>query len=164
MEMGVLLIVIVIGGLALLLLAWRIKQSGQATALPYQKKQYLLSRAEHDFFSILQRLFADQYYIFPQVSLNSVLYVDRRGGEFVHYFNKIRQKSLDFVLADKVYLTPLLVIELDDRSHTAPGRVARDQFVDSALNMAGVRFLRVPNRRVYDVPELERQIRTALAR
>lgn len=149
----------------LIILAFFVKKSSQATKelSPYIQKQYFMSNAEKDFFLLLTRIIGERYYIFSQVSLNSLLTVDRQGKEFIHYLNKIRQKSVDFVLVEKNTMRTLLVIELDDRSHLKPERMARDQFVDATFAAAGLKLLRIPNQRQYDSTALSGQINTALA-
>lgn len=151
---------------ALIILAFFVKKSGQKTAQeisPYIQKQYFMTNAEKDFFLLLTRIIGDRYYIFSQVSVNSLLTIDRSGKEFIHHLNKIRQKSVDFVLVEKNTMRTLLVIELDDRSHLKPERVARDQFLDAAFAAAGLKLLRIPNQRQYDYSALSQQINAALA-
>ena len=50
----------------------------------------------------------------------------------------------DFVLADARTLEPLLVIELDDKSHWQTDAQECDKFKDAVLDVAGVPLLRVP--------------------
>jgi very-short-patch-repair endonuclease len=51
-------------------------------------------------------------------------------------------KHLNCVLADASTLAPLLVIELDDKSHWQEDVQKRDAFKNAALASAGVRVLR----------------------
>lgn len=55
---------------------------------------------------------------------------------------KIRQKHVDFLICNKS-LTPILVIELDDSSHSREDRRERDEFLDGAFGEAGIRVLHI---------------------
>ncbi|MEK7538445.1 MAG: DUF2726 domain-containing protein [Patescibacteria group bacterium] len=111
--------------------------------LPYMKKSYLLTRAEHEFFVILEKAVEGQYYIFPQLALDKIVLLSGKGSLKSGYRNKIDLKSVDFVLFDKQNISPILVIELDDPSHEKPERQLRDGFVDRVLNHCGIPILHV---------------------
>lgn len=109
---------------------------------PYEKKKYLLTIAEKNFYDILSLAITDtNYYICPKVRLADIIYVgktDKRQS----YFNKIQSKHIDFLLCDKNSLSPLLAIELDDSSHLKDDRIDRDAFLDKALKSAGLKLIR----------------------
>lgn len=163
--MDLFFIVICVVVAALVVLAFFVKKSSQAAKeiSPYVQKQYFMTNAEKDFFLLLGQIIGDRYYIFSQVSVNSLLTVDRQGKDFIHYLNKMRQKSVDFVLVEKNTMRTLLIIELDDRSHLKPERMARDQFLDETFAAADLKLLRVQNQRHYDFDALRYQINAALA-
>lgn len=54
------------------------------------------------------------------------------------------------------------MIELDDRSHEAEDRQIRDDFLNKALEAAGIPILRVKNRSIYDEAGLASEMRTLL--
>lgn len=60
--------------------------------------------------------------------------------------NSIQLKHIDFLLCDSSNTKPLLVIELDDRSHDRPERRERDEFLDRACAAAGLAILHIPCR------------------
>ena len=111
--------------------------------LPYQKKIWLLTRAEREFFNVLERAVAGQYYIFPQLALDKIVMLDGKGSLKGGYRNKIDLKSVDFVLFDKQNISPVLVIELDDYTHQRPDRQKRDGFVDRVLNHCEIPILHI---------------------
>ena len=51
---------------------------------------------------------------------------------------EIDRKSVDFVLFDKEYFSPFMIIELDDSSHEREDRKIRDGFVDSICQKAEI--------------------------
>jgi very-short-patch-repair endonuclease len=87
-----------------------------------------------------------------------LLLVDRGRKDYMHHFNRIRQKSVDFVLVDKSSMTTTLAIELDDRSHNYPDRIRRDEMVNQAFRAAGLPLLRITNQRTYDESTVQHTI------
>jgi very-short-patch-repair endonuclease len=61
-------------------------------------------------------------------------------------------------LCDPKDLSVQLVIELDDSSHQAARRRARDGFLDKALEAAEVRVLHFPAKRTYSVQDIREAI------
>jgi hypothetical protein len=117
----------------------------------YVKRNYLMSKAEHEFFKALQETVKDKYYIVPQVQLSKIVEVNHYEHQKRKYFNKIDRKSVDFVLFNKEYFTPYMAIELDDSSHMLPPREVRDDFVGSMLERVGIKLIRVPVAKSYDL-------------
>lgn len=114
-------------------------------AYSYRRKGSLISDAEHKFFDVLVSSVGNQYYIFPQVHLSDLLDHDVVGQNWRGAFSHINGKSVDFVLCDKQGIAPLLVIELDDRSHTREDRELRDEEVERILKESGLPLLRFEN-------------------
>lgn len=128
----------------------------------YLKKEYLLTKTEVQFFRLLEQIVKDQYYLFPQIHLASLLQVKSDERNRIGYFNRIIRKSVDFVICDKEYLKPLLAIELDDESHYRSDRQERDQFVNQALNSVGLKSLRIRVASSYNFEELKSQVLQSL--
>jgi very-short-patch-repair endonuclease len=126
----------------------------EESKLPYVRKNWFLTKAETEFFKILEQAIANRYYIFPQVRIIDLLLVKGAGKNRYKYRNKIDRKSVDFVIVGKNNLNPLLAIELDDSSHNYSGRMDRDNFVEKIFKDAGLPLLRVDFRKSYNVPEL----------
>lgn len=51
-------------------------------------------------------------------------------------------------------MKPLIGLELDDRSHQRPDRIARDQFVNAAFAAAQLTLIHVPCRASYNAQEI----------
>lgn len=128
----------------------------------YIKKDFLMSRAEHEFFDILISIVGNEYHIFPQIHLPTILNHKVTGQNWRGAFRHIDEKSVDFVLCDKKYIKPLLVIELDDKTHQDPFRVERDLEVESILKEAEVPILRIENRGSFNKDQIANQIFNAL--
>ncbi len=154
-------IIIIITVLFILISLWLlvyIKKAKGKSKYPYSKKDYLLSKAETSFFRVLEQAIGNKYYIFPQVHLSDLVYVKSSRGEYYKYFNKIDRKSVDFVLAEKNNLTPVLAIELDDNSHNYKNRIDRDNFVEDVFKNAGVPLLRIKCVASYDIQKIRTRI------
>lgn len=104
---------------------------------PYKKADLLTSR-EKEFYLRLKEI-ADKYnlHINSKTRLADIVNVNGFVGT-QQYFNKIKAKHIDFVLADKTNMNTLLAIELDDNSHLKASRIERDCFVDNVLTGAGI--------------------------
>ena len=128
-----------------------IKKEEQTANLPYTKKPYLMTNAEREFFKVLHLAVQDKYYIVPQVQLSKIVEVKGKEKWHYEYKNKINLKSVDFVLFDKEYFTPQVVIELDDSSHEREDRKERDVFVDSVMEKISIRIVHIKTSYKYDV-------------
>lgn len=94
----------------------------------HRKREYLTTANERKLFYALQRALTREYLIHCQTSLIALV-------EPLHFKDRPRawSRRMDFVITDKTSKI-LAVIELDDASHRHPKRVARDQYVNYALN------------------------------
>ncbi|MGI9012714.1 MAG: DUF2726 domain-containing protein [Phycisphaerales bacterium] len=139
--------------------------SGSARAVasfPYQKKDWLFSKAERSFFGVLQHVVADRSIIFAKVRLADLVFITKGAANRQSHQNRINMKHVDFVLCDPDSVKPLLVIELDDSTHDQSKRQARDAFVDQTLAAAGLPILHVRAQQAYNAAGLEAAIRAKL--
>lgn len=128
-------------------------KSAEKEMLPYRLKDNILSPAELSFFKVLQQAVQAEVKLCPKVNLGDLFYVSKPHGNLA-YRNKIDRKHVDFLLCDSKTIKPLLGVELDDASHLRKDRQARDQFVDSVFEAAGLPLLHVKVARGYRVPEI----------
>jgi len=127
--------------------------------LPYLRRTALLRPGERAFLPTLQQACSTRSLIFTQVQLSKLIYPRAGIPRWQSYQNKIDRKSIDFVLCHPTTLVPQLIIELDDKSHTREDRQQRDDFVNRALNAAGIPLLRIRAASTYNPAALEQQIR-----
>jgi len=128
----------------------------------YKRREYFMTRAEHEFFDVLIEIAGEVYFVFPQVHLPSILNNRVVGQSWDAAFLHINQKSVDFVLCDKEFLAPMLAIELDDYTHQRPDRMLRDQEVERMFKEAGLPLLRIENHGYFDASEIAEKINDAL--
>lgn len=124
----------------------------------YQRKEFFMTRAEHECYDALCVAVGERYHVFPQVHLPCIADYKVVGQKWSHAFFHISQKSVDFVLCDKAYISPKLAIELDDRSHERPDRQIRDREVERILAEAGLPLLRLKNHSSFNPSELSQKI------
>jgi hypothetical protein len=70
-------------------------------------------------------------------------------------FNRIQSKHVDIVACDPATLSIQFVVELDDSTHSQSRRQSRDQFVDNALQAAGVPVVHVTAKKGYSVQDIQ---------
>src|SRR5476651_2690832 len=117
-------------------------ETKEAPVYSYGRKDFIMTKAENDFFGILKELLQDRYQIFPQVHLTSLLDEKKVRQNWNAARSHINRKSVDFVVCDKTYTRPLLAIELDDYSHDAEERRNRDVEVERIFENANMQLLR----------------------
>ena len=130
----------------------------------YDRKNFFLTRAEHECYDALVEAVGAEYRIFAQVHLPTLVDHTVRGQDWRAALAHINRKSVDFVLCDKAYLSPKLAIELDDKSHERSDRQERDREVERILRDAGVTLLRIENRGNFNPDELKGLITKSLGR
>jgi hypothetical protein len=110
---------VVIAALGIVQIVFETSKRKHKSAVKYRygRKDFFMNRAEHEFFDILIDELEGKYYVFPQVHLSTILEHRIQGQDWRAAFGWINSKSVDFVICDKVYIKPLLAIELDGRSH-----------------------------------------------
>jgi very-short-patch-repair endonuclease len=158
---------IIIGIIVVIAIALAVARGGFAEVeekakYRYNRKNFFLTRAEHEFYDVLVEAVGAEYRIFAQVHLPTLVDHTVRGQDWRAALAHINRKSVDFVLCDKAYLSPKLAIELDDKSHERPDRQERDREVERILREAGVPLLRLENRGSFNPNELAQKIKETL--
>ena len=133
--------------------------SAAKPALPYCRVQGVLSKGERAFWVPLFQAVKGKYRIFCKVRLSDVICCPSEHPEEPRWFRKIGRYHVDFVVCEPDSTYPLLVIELDDRSHRGSDRNRKlDEWKDEVLRAARLPVYRVPARKAYDVLELAQTI------
>jgi very-short-patch-repair endonuclease len=128
----------------------------------YKRRNWFLTKAEHEFYDALVKAVGNDYIIFAQVHLPTLLDEKVVGQNWKAAFRHISLKSVDFVLCDKAYISPKLAIELDDKSHERADRVDRDIEVERILKGADMPLLRIQNHGAFNPQDLAQKIRNTL--
>lgn len=129
----------------------------------YKKKTYITTKTELELYKILLGI-CEKYKLalFIQVALYELIMVNERpySREYAKYFNSIRAKSIDFVIADKETTRIRLCIELDDPTHKKKKRIERDNFINSLFEELQIDLLRIDASNEYNINEIESKIRS----
>lgn len=129
----------------------------------YGRKEYIMTKAEYDFFLMLNEVLRGDYHVFPQVHLSSLLDEKAvKGQNWDAAFRHINGKSVDFVVCDRRYAKPLVAIELDDSSHDNSGRKIRDEEVERIFATANLPLLRFSGHENLSIPDIEDRLRQVL--
>lgn len=129
--------------------------------LSYKRKDFLLNIAERKFFEGLQQIIPDNYVVFPQISLKSIVEVNG-AQNFRTSQNKIDRKIIDFVIFDKPYYKPILAIEYDGSTHNRTDRQERDLFVDSVLESSGIKIVHVKHEKNINFEMIKEELNNIL--
>lgn len=99
----------------------------------YGRKESMLTRPEYDFLQLLRDIEPQKYEVVPQVALVNI--IDKKTN--TSYRNELF-RVCDYCFVDRVTFEPLLLIELNDRSHLRPDRQNRDAKVAALCAAAGM--------------------------
>lgn len=131
----------------------------------YRRVGSLLTPAEMAFHNTLRRCVMPEQVIYAKVRLADILNVASFRGmsrsQYLTLFNRINRKHVDFVICEINTLRPMLIIELDDRTHQRADRADRDRFLDRACQDAGLPVLHVRNGS-YNLQSLTQRVKDAI--
>ena len=120
----------------------------------YNKKEYLLTQQELKFFKLIKNITEkNNLNIFSQVALYEIV-----TSKNIKDFNKIKSKTIDFVITD-VNSKIKLCIELDDTTHIKENRQQRDKFLEELFEQLNIKLIRIPVQSYYNLKDIEEKIK-----
>lgn len=123
----------------------------------YEKKEYLLTPTELKFYKLLKTITDElNYTLFTQIALYEIVNCKNYKN-----FNKIKSKSIDFVITEKNCKIKLC-IELDDKTHNTNKRIERDTFINDMFKELDIKLLRIPVQNFYNLEELKQKIQESI--
>lgn len=126
----------------------------------YMKKIALLTENEKKFYNVLYEIInKEEILIQTQVVLYDIIGTKLKND--YSSFNKIKSKSIDYVLVNKNFEI-LLCIELDDYTHNKSERIERDNFINKIFEETDIKLLRVAVEQNYDTESLRNIINSYL--
>jgi len=142
--------VLIIVGLMVLMRPMEMAQDSQA----YLKKPIMTDNEKEFFERLIEAL--PYFYVFPQVAMGAILQPAATRQDKRNY-HRIRgtfsQKMVDFVVCDAA-LNIVVLIELDDRTHSSE----KDGERDAMTNQAGYATLRFNSKRKPTVVEIAKAV------
>lgn len=104
----------------------------------YKAKPCLLTNTELKYFEAFKRILqGTRYLLIPQVCLSSI--IERKGK---HKFQSELSRIVDFCIFTEDY-KPILVIEINDKTHVRRDRKSRDNKVKYILKSAKIQLLTI---------------------
>ncbi len=156
---AVIVLVVVMAAILLPLRKKADKSGGKAEfEYAYTRKQFIMTKAENEFYGVLQQAVGTNYLIIPQAHLDLFLDHHVKGQSWKGALSKIQRKSVDFLICSRGYYSPLVAIELDGTSHTEDERMARDDFVDGICKNAGMPIVHILSNGRYESNELVQKL------
>ena len=104
----------------------------------YITKESLTTECENKFYKILKDNFSDKYEIHPQVPLSSVI---EKQKTFDNQYQNELYRIIDFGIFSKDTLKPLLLIEINDKTHKNKERIERDNKVKEICEIANIELI-----------------------
>jgi hypothetical protein len=135
-------------------------KGSKQTVTPYELNGPLFTPAERSFYGVLKLACEDEAVVFGKVRIADILKPTKglNRSEWQIAFNKISAKHFDFVLCNPKDLSVIAVIELDDKSHSQPKQIKRDEFVESACETARLKLHRFKASASYAVDEIKKEL------
>ncbi len=132
----------------------KIKEMPETTEINYnnyyEKKEYLLTKNELYFYKTLKQATDElNLNLFVQVSLYAII-----KNKNYKDFNKIKSKSIDFVITEKNCKIKLC-IELDDTTHKETKRIERDEFLSKLFKDLNIKLIRIKVNNYYSIEQLK---------
>lgn len=131
------------------------------SAHDYAKVPQLLTPTELGFYQVLTDALPTEYTCMTQVALNRLIKVQkpRFGAAWRDpRWNRIAQKSIDFVVVRRSDLRVMVLIELDDASHQKAQRQQRDTFLDTVCANINLPIIHIPVQSHYQRNELQMRL------
>ncbi len=126
----------------------------------YRKKRYITTQNELNMYRKLLNICKKYNLILlTQVALYEIIEVNlpKDNKDYIKYFNKIKSKTIDFVIVDEDTTRIRLCIELDDYTHNYKNRIIRDEFINNLFKNLDISILRITSKQ--DIEELEKYIK-----
>lgn len=126
----------------------------------YRTKRYVITLTELSFYNILLEIAKElDLILFSQVSLYNIIETKYNNQSA---FNKIKSKTIDFVLVDKSNCRIKLCIELDDYTHNRYDRIERDKFINKLFEDLEIDLIRFKASNYYNKDALKKRIEESI--
>lgn len=126
----------------------------------YKPKRYIITLTELNFYNILLEIAKElDLILFSQVSLYNIIETKYNNQAA---FNKIKSKTIDFVLVDKNNCRIKLCIELDDYTHNRYDRIERDKFINKLFSDLEIDLIRFKASNYYNKEALKKRIQESI--
>jgi hypothetical protein len=131
----------------------------------YVLKSSLFTPAERSFLGCLDSVLPPDTRLFAKVRLADLFDVERTPDRSARQsaLNKINSKHVDFILCRIDDLSPILAIELDDKSHEREDRQKRDLFLDEIFAASNLPLIRFKVQKTYRTEDIAQKLNEAMS-
>lgn len=135
-----------------------------AATLHYRQRGPLFTGAERSFYGVLCQAAPEHTVVMAKVRVADILTPEpsRDKSLWQSAFNKVAMKHFDFVVCDQQSMQVLAAVELDDKSHSTNKAKQRDTFINDACEDAGLRLVRFPAKKGYQIDVVRETLSSAL--
>lgn len=130
--------------------------SDPKTDLIYELKSSLLTPIEKEYFDCIKSALPEGYSVYPQINLASII-----NRTDIHTFQNELFRNVDFGIFDK-NSSPVVLIEIQDKTHLNVERRNRDKKVKMICEEAGIAIIEFWNTERVDSEEVSRKIKEAI--
>lgn len=122
----------------------------------YIGKEYIMTSTELLFYRQLKTITNSlNMTIFTQVDLERII---RVKNNIPRYRNRIKSRSIDFVIVRNSNCKIVCAIELDDYTHNYQSRTERDNFINGLFKAVNIPLLRIKVTNNYDIENIKNEI------
>jgi len=139
-----------------------LQQQYEEEKLPFKRKEFLMNIPERRFFEELTKIMSNNYVVFPQVVLSSIVETTAPRNEAISWRNKINRKTIDFVIFELPYYKPVIAIEYDGKTHNYSHRIERDEEVKNILDSSNINSFHVKHNNNINFEEIKNKINEIL--
>jgi hypothetical protein len=118
------------------------------------RPQALLTDTELFLYNLMRLAVQDQYLVFTQVPLWSIVRVEAEGPARSEVLQQIALKRLDFVLVHPGSRQVEQVVQLEDDQPSQLHQGSRQEIIKAVVESAGIRFTTLPPNTSYTIPQL----------
>lgn len=130
--------------------------SNSETDFIYELKNSLLSPIEKEYFSCIKSVLPEDYSVYPQINLASII-----NRTDIHTYQNELFRNIDFGVFNKD-LAPVFLIEIQDKTHLNVERKNRDNKIKMICEEAGISIVEFWKTDRVDGEEVNRKIKQAL--
>ncbi len=124
----------------------------------YESKK-LITDNENFFYNIIENNFGNKYKVQTQIYLGAIV---NKKKKFPSEYQNELNKTIDFGIFDKGTLYPLLLIEINDKTHSETKRIERDKKVKKICELANLKLISFPayeKDENYIIEKIERELK-----
>lgn len=112
-------------------------------AARFSRKASILTKPESRLYRSLLFAVRTDYQVMAKVRLWDFIWLENEPPERKEHLGRLSCRHVDFLLCTPETLKPLLVIELDDKSHQSPYAQESDRYKNELFAAAGLPLLRL---------------------